>query len=174
MLLAIPALLLVGVIVSLASTRPLKFDLRDSTTLELLKAGVATNHTAFCGSLAQRCLYRVFGNRLSFKYVGYVLDTSAQNHIDGTLGILVRHQKASGEPNFASAHNLKIKRLHANGREELLFLSSSLGECGLWEMAIPKDDRMTFIIENSRAERVGQFELLKEQNGEFSFVVVRK
>jgi hypothetical protein len=172
------ALLIAGMLgfVLLQKRDPLSFDLRDGGRLDIVAVSVSTNHVAHFGNLPQKALFKIAGGRLSAKWVGYQMTTTAQDMRNGNLGIFVQHRLPQGELlAMNNVHNYKIKPVTQPHPSHPMFLSSGAGEFGLWELNYWTTNSANFLVENSRGELIGKFKILRDSGDHGDrFYIVRE
>jgi hypothetical protein len=144
------------------------FDLRDGTQLEIVRISFSTNHIAHFGTVPQKVLFKIVGARLSEKWVGSLMVTPSQDSRNGNLGIFVIHRFDLSGDTVENLHNYKIKPVSLPHEGHPMFLSSGQGLFGLWELNYWTENHSDFLVENSKGETVGRFQLTKDTQGRFS------
>src|SRR5688572_1839879 len=167
----IAALILLTPVLALLIFRepaPTTFDLRDGSRLEILRVSYGTQHVAHFGNIPQKTVFKITGPRLSYQWVGHSFVTPAQDSINGTLGLFVRHRLPSGDPDANSLHNFNIQPVARPRKDHAMILSSGAGEYGLWELVGWTENHSDFSIENAKGERVARFHIVKDDRGRYT------
>jgi len=166
----IAALILLTPVLALLIFRepaPTTFDLRDGSRLEILRVSYGTQHVAHFGNIPQKTVFKITGPRLSYQWVGHSFVTPAQDSINGTLGLFVRH-RLPRDPDAHSFHNFHIQPVDRPHKDHSMFLSSGAGEYALFELNNWTEKHSGFTIENSKGEPVARFQIIKDDRGRYT------
>jgi hypothetical protein len=166
---AFATLLLVLVMLLLRDRAPAIIDLRDGSQLQIVHVSVGTNHTAHFGNPFNKLLFKFAGARLSPKWVGYRMVTAAQDSIDGNLGIFVHHVRPADMWEYV--HTYTIKPVTQPRKEHPMFLTSAQGGYGLWELNYWNQTSPSFLVENSKGEVVGRFNVTRDEQGRYKVLL---